>query len=162
MTTSPAQSVKQASLYERVGGYEAIYRMAANGLRRAMQDPVIGRYWQHMSESSFKREHINFVDFLVAQWGGPDNYRGRDMITTHRGMGITDEHWDALMNCIEAGQVAASVPDDLAQEIKAFFRKFKPVVAGSPSFRDVVLAHPEMDITKGMQSVGVVWPERKI
>jgi len=32
-------------------------------------------------------------------------------------------------------------------------------VIGSPSYRDVVLAHPEMDPAKGMKSVGVIWPK---
>ena len=160
MTEQPTSREKQKSLYERVGGYDVIYKMAAAGLRRAMADPVIGHFWNHMSESSFKREHINFVDFLVAQWGGNDNYRGKDMITTHRGMGITEEHWDALMNCIAQGHAEASLPKALAEEIQAFFRKWKPAVVGSPSYRDVVLAHPDMDVTKGMASVGIVWPPR--
>ncbi|MFE5790583.1 hypothetical protein [Rhodococcus erythropolis] len=32
---------------------------------------------------------------------------------------------------------------------------------GSPSYRDVVLEHPEIDVTKGMKSVCVMWPSRK-
>ncbi len=157
---SPAASddVSQPSLYTRLGGYDAIYQLAGAALKKAMEHPDIGHIWSHMSESTFLKEHINFVDFLSAQWGGNAVYRGRDMVTAHRGMGLTDVHWNAMFDCLEACYEEFGVPQPLREEIDATFRKFKPVVVGSPSYRDVVLTHPDMDVTKGMKSVGVEWP----
>lgn len=150
------------SLYARLGGYDAIYQFAAASLRKAMEHPKIGHIWNHMSESTFFREHINFVDFLSAEWGGNAVYRGRDMVTAHRGMGLTEEHWRAMFDCLEACYEEFGLPPDLREEINATFEKYKPAVVGSPSYRDVVIAHPELDITKGMRSVGVIWPKPKI
>jgi hemoglobin len=147
------------SLYARLGGYDAIYQFAAAALRKTMADPVIGHIWNHMSESTFLKEHINFVDFLCAHWGGNTLYRGRDMVTAHRGMGLTEEHWQAMLHCLEQCYDDYGLPRELRDEINVFFEKFKPSIVGSPSYRDVVLAHPEMDITKGMRSAGVVWPK---
>ncbi len=149
---------QQASLYTRLGGYDAIYQFAAAALRKTMADPTIGHIWNHMSESTFFKEHINFVDFLCAQWGGNTVYRGRDMVTAHRGMGLTEEHWQAMFHCLEQCYDDFGLPRPLRDEINVFFEKYKPAIVGGPSYRDVVLAHPEMDITKGMKSVGVVWP----
>lgn len=70
----------QPSLYERLGGYDAIYVFAAQALKKAMSHPDIMHIWAHMSEDTFHKEHINFVDFLSAQWGGHVKYRGRDMV----------------------------------------------------------------------------------
>lgn len=157
-TTAPTAS--EPSLYERLGGYDAIYAFAAEALKKAMAHPDIGHIWAHVSESSFYREHDNFVEFLCAQWGGKVRYRGRDMVTAHRGMGLTEVHWRGMFDCIYETYDQFDLPQDLRDEIDASVNKFKPVVVGSPSYRDVVIAHPEIDVTKGMKSVGVVWPAR--
>lgn len=146
------------SLYERVGGYDGIYEFAGAALRKGMAHPVTGHIWAHMSESTFQKEHINFVDFLASHWGGNVLYRGRDMATTHRGMGLTEEHWNAMFETIYECYDEFGVPQEVRDEINVFLEQFKPVVVGSPSYRDVVLAHPEMCIGKGMKSVGVHWP----
>ena len=152
---------QQESLYSRLGGYDNIYAFGGEALKKAMAHPAIGHIWAHMSESTFYKEHINFVDFLAEHWGGNARYRGRDMITAHRGMGLTDEHWAAMFDCLRDTYEQFGLPQELREEIDEFFRRFYPVVVGSPSYRDVVLAHPEMDVTKGMTSVGVVWPDRR-
>lgn len=124
-----------------------------------MAHPVIGHIWAHMSESTFQKEHINFVDFLSQHWGGSAKYRGRDMVTAHRGMGLTEEHWQATLDCLEECYNDYDLAPELRKEVNDFLVKFKPAVIGSPSYRDVVLAHPEMDPAKGMKSVGVIWPK---
>lgn len=150
----------QDSLYARLGGYDSIYVFAAAALRKGMAHPKIGHIWRHMSESTFHKEHINFVDFLAVEWGGNAQYRGRDMVTAHRGMGLTEEHWNAMFECLYECYDEFNLPQNLRDEINETFNKYKSVVVGSPSFRDVALAHPEMDITKGMKSVGVHWPSK--
>ena len=149
---------EKPSLYTRLGGYDAIYVFAGESLKKAMMHPDIGHIWAHMSESTFYKEHINFVDFLCEHWGGNVRYRGRDMITTHRGMGLTDKHWNAMFDCMEECYDQFGLPTELREEINTFLEQFKPAVVGSPSYRDVVLANPDIDITKGMSSVGVIWP----
>lgn len=151
---------QQLSLYTRLGGYDAIHQFAGAVLRKTMAHPAIGHIWAHMSESTFQKEHINFVDFLCLHWGGNTVYRGRDMVTAHRGMGLTEVHWQAVMDCMEECYDDYALPQDLRKEVNDFIVKFKPAVIGSPSYRDVVLAHPEMDVAKGMKSVGISWPDK--
>ena len=151
-------STLQPSLYERLGGYDAIYSFAGLILRKCMEHPAIGHIWSHMSESTFQKEHINIVGYLAEHRGGQAKYRGRDMVTAHRGMGLTEVHWQAVFECLDACYEDAKVPADIREEVNAFLTKFKPAVIGSPSYRDVVLAHPEMDVAKGMKSVGITWP----
>ncbi|WP_199901855.1 hypothetical protein [Herbaspirillum rubrisubalbicans] len=81
------------------------------------------------------------------------------MVTAHRGMGLTEVHWQAVMECMDECYDNFAVPTDIREEVTAFLTKFKPAVIGSPSYRDVVLAHPEMDVAKGMKSVGITWPK---
>ena len=150
---------QKPSLYERLGGYDAVYAFAGEVLKTCMKHPDIGHIWAHVSESSFQKEHINFVDFLCKHWGGNTVYRGRDMVTAHRGMGLTEVHWKAVFESINECYENFNVPQDIREEVTAFLTQFKPAVIGSPSYRDVVLSHPDMDVTKGMKSVGIHWPK---
>lgn len=148
----------EESLYDRLGGWNSIYAFSTTAMKHAIEHPVIGVFWQHATESMIKEETLHLIDFLAARWGGPDTYRGKDMVTTHRGMGVTEEHWNALFEALEVTYNEFGLPTELRQEVNADLEKLKPTIVGSPAYRDVILNHPEIDIMSGMRSVGVHWP----
>ncbi|WP_111510872.1 group I truncated hemoglobin [Mycobacterium kyogaense] len=153
------QASEQASLYDRIGGLEAVQFLARTLVTRAILNPTIGHVWNHKTEAEVQEEISGFVEFLGMHWGGPHTYHGPDMATSHRGMGITEEYWDALFNDIVTPAFEEfSIPQREAEEIDAFLRSFKSVVVGSPRFREVLQSNPDMDVMQGMKSVGVVWP----
>ena len=49
-------SDKKKTLYERLGGYEAIAAVANDLLRRLQADPQLGRFWAHRGEDGIERE----------------------------------------------------------------------------------------------------------
>ena len=81
------------SLYDRLGGYDAIAAVANNMLPRLMADEQLGRFWQNRGEDGIEREKQLLIDFLVHASGGPMLYTGRNMTTTHRGMQISEADW---------------------------------------------------------------------
>jgi len=85
------------SLYERVGGYDVIAAMTDDLLQRVTKDPLIGDYWKGHSYDSMKRDRQLIVDFLCESTGGPVIYMGRDMKTSHDGLGITESDWDVFI-----------------------------------------------------------------
>lgn len=150
---------EKASLYERLGGLEAIQFLARTLVTRAMLNPTIGHIWDHKTEDEVQAEINGFVDFLSEHWGGDLKFTGRDMASVHRGMGVTEEYWNALFDdVITPAYEEFQIDPEIAQEVDAFLRSFKPVIVGSPSFKDVVKANPEMDVMQGMKSVGITWP----
>ena len=68
----------------------------------------------------------------------------------------TTPQWSALF--IDNCYVEFGLTPDLIEEVDTFLRSFKPAVVGSPSFKDVVQANPDMDVMKGMKGVGIKWP----
>ena len=146
------------TLYERVGGYDAIYKFAEDILTRLMKDDEIGHIWANRSEERILEEHQNFVDWLCAHWGGPMMYRGRDLAAVHRGMGITDRHWQILFEKINESFDEVTLPNALRTEIMRFLTQFKPQIVGSPSLREMVRAGSPVGFTKGMEAMGVTWP----
>ncbi|WP_055476536.1 group I truncated hemoglobin [Gordonia sp. HS-NH1] len=148
-----------ASLYDRLGGLETVKFLAKTLVVRAMLNPTIGHIWNHKTEAEVQEEISGFVEFLGMHWGGPHTYHGPDMATSHRGMGITEEYWDALFDDIVTPAFAEfDIPAREAEDIEAFLRSYRSVIVGSPTFKDVIKEHPDMDVMAGMKSVGVTWP----
>src|SRR5258707_12142176 len=86
------------TLYERLGGYDAITAVANDLLPRLRADPQLERFWAHRGEDGVMREKQLLIDFLCASAGGPMYYRGRDMVLTHRGMPIRDNDWNVFLD----------------------------------------------------------------
>ncbi len=91
-------SDEKKTLYERLGGYDAITAVANDLLLRLRADPQLGRFWAHRGEDGVKREKQLLIDFFCASAGGPTYYRGRDMVLVHRGMCISESDWNVFLD----------------------------------------------------------------
>jgi hemoglobin len=98
------------SLYERLGGYDAIRAVVNNLLPRLQADAVLARFWQNRGADGIEREKQLLVDFLCAQAGGPMYYTGRDMVLSHRGMKISERDWTAFIGHLNATLDAFKLP----------------------------------------------------
>ena len=85
------------TLYKRLGGYDAIAAVCDDLLPRLMGDAQLARFWQNRAQDSIRREKQLLVDFLCSCSGGPLYYVGRDMKTSHRGMGISESDWQRFI-----------------------------------------------------------------
>src|SRR2546427_658361 len=65
------------------------------------------------------------IDFLCASAGGPLYYRGRDMATAHRGMGISESDWPIFLNHVKATLDKFAVPARERGEALAFVESLK-------------------------------------
>ena len=120
-----------ASLYERLGGYDAIAAVADNLLPRLMGDDLLARFWQHRGNDGLAREKQLLIDFLCASAGGPMYYTGRDMTTSHRGMGITTADWDAFLGHLNDTLAAFDVPSAETTEVVAFIESTRSEIVES-------------------------------
>ena len=69
--------MSEPTLYQRLGGYDAIAAVCADLLPRLQADPLLERFWLHRGEDGIKREYQLLVDFLCNAAGGPMYYTGR-------------------------------------------------------------------------------------
>ena len=104
-------TTSEKSLYERIGGYDAIAAATDDLLERITADPEIGYYWAGHSDDSMKRDRQLIVDFLCEALGGPVIYRGRDMRLSHIGLGISERDWEIFVNHTEATLDKFQVPE---------------------------------------------------
>ena len=118
-------SAKEKSLYDRLGGYDAICAVANDLLPRLQADPQLGRFWAHRGDDGAAREKQLLIDFLCASAGGPMYYRGRDMTLTHRGMRISESDWNIFLGHAAATLAKFQVPDAERREVVAFVQGLK-------------------------------------
>lgn len=87
----------QDTLYRRLGGYDTIAAIIADLFQLLKEDERFQRFGQGRSLDSKARAQQLTVEQICALAGGPCLYLGRDMKTSHRGLGITAEEWDAFL-----------------------------------------------------------------
>jgi hemoglobin len=113
------------SLYKRLGGYDAIAAVADNLLPRLTGDARLARFWAHRPDDSVRREKQLLIDFLCASAGGPLYYVGRDMKTSHRGMGVSEQDWQVFLGHVNATLDAFKVPTQEKSEVLGFVESLK-------------------------------------
>jgi hemoglobin len=119
-------SSDKKTLYERLGGYDAITAVANDLLPRLNADSQLGRFWSHRGgEDGVKREKQLLIDFLCASTGGPMYYRGRNMVLTHRGMRISESDWNMFLGHAAATLAKFQVPEAEQQEVVAHVQSLK-------------------------------------
>ncbi|MFM8217843.1 MAG: group I truncated hemoglobin, partial [Planctomycetaceae bacterium] len=114
------QPTGPASLYQRLGGYDAITAVVGLLLPRLQSDPQLGRFWAHRGTDGLRREEQLLIDFLCQATGGPLYYTGRDLKTSHQGMRISASDWRIFLR-----HVTATLDETLAgrpeyQEVLSF------------------------------------------
>lgn len=117
-----------ATLYARLGGYDAIAAVADDLLPRLMSDPQLGRFWENRAADSIRREKQLLIDFLCASAGGPLYYTGRDMATSHKGMGISAGDWEAFLGHLRATLDKFQVPAGERRDVLAFVESTKAAI----------------------------------
>jgi len=118
--------MSEKTLYERLGGYDAISAVANDLLPRLQEDSQLARFWQHRGEDGLKREKQLLVDFLCSSAGGPLYYTGRDMKISHEGMKISESDWSRFLGHLNATLQAFQVPQAECDEVVAFVQSTKP------------------------------------
>jgi hemoglobin len=120
---------KPASLYTRLGGYDAIAAMVDDLLPRLRSDELLSRFWASpRSLDTHNRERQLAVDFIASAAGGPTLYLGRDMKMSHKGMGITKADYAAFMRCLAVSLDTFQVAEPERSEVVAFVTGLKPEI----------------------------------
>jgi hemoglobin len=89
----------EGSLYERLGGVDAITAVARAFDERAGKDDRIN---QKFARTNLDRLTKEFVDQLCQDTGGPCTYTGLSMTQAHTNMGVTNGEFDAFMEDLAA------------------------------------------------------------
>ena len=113
-------SDEAASLYQRLGGYDAIAAVVDDLLPRLTGDEQLGRFWQYRPTDSVRREKQLLIDYLCQSTGGPLLYVGRNMSDSHLGMGVNAADWNVFVGHLKATLDKLSVGETEQGEVIGF------------------------------------------
>jgi hemoglobin len=113
------------SLYERLGGYDAIVAVVNEILPRLQEDGQLGRFWQNRGDDGIAREKQLLIDFLASSAGGPKYYTGRDMTLSHVGMQISESDWARFIGHVTAVLDAFELPERERGDVLGFIDSTK-------------------------------------
>lgn len=105
---------QQATLYDRLGGEPAVTAVVEKFTEEVGKDARINCQFATTNFDRFKRllsQHLCLIT------GGGCRYTGRDMVTIHKGMGITNADFTALVEDLIAALNFFSVPEQEKTEL---------------------------------------------
>ncbi len=83
------------SLYERLGGTDGITNIASDVVDIHLQNPRVSNRYVNSDINTLKN---GAATFFISGTGGPDVYKGKDMLATHKGMNIDEGEFIAVLD----------------------------------------------------------------
>ena len=118
---------KESSLYDRLGGKPAITAVVDDFIGNVAGDSRInGRF----ANANIPRLKLMLVDQICAASGGPCTYSGRDIVSAHKGMNITDGEFGALVGDLVKSLDKFKVPEKEKGELLGALGGMKPQIVG--------------------------------
>ena len=92
-----ANAGEQKSLYERLGGYDAISAVVDVFLEKVWADPEIERFFIGMGTDTRNQLRQKNKNLLCYNTGGPCKKINRPLKQAHAGLGLTDKDFDIVV-----------------------------------------------------------------
>lgn len=92
--TGDTAAAPQKSLYERLGGQDAIVAVVDDMVANIAADTRINAFFANADIPNLKAK---LVEQICEASGGPCTYTGKSMKESHAGMGVKEEHFNALV-----------------------------------------------------------------
>ncbi len=127
MQSEKAESKAGAALYHRLGGVNSIKVVVDDFVGFVAADTRINSRFTKTDVPKLK-QHL--VEQICQGTGGPCTYKGRDMVTTHQGMNITDSEFGALVEDLIKALDKNKVPEQEKQELLGILGPMKPAIVG--------------------------------
>src|SRR5689334_10382381 len=100
---SPLGGPMETSLYQRLGGEAAVVAAADLFYEKVLADELTRPFFDNVDMDAQIRKMVSFMTWA---FGGPAEYRGRDLRSSHAKLvseqGLSDLHFDVVANHLKA------------------------------------------------------------
>jgi hemoglobin len=121
------------SLYTRLGGRTAIEKVVADFVDAVVADDKIRpEHKKHFQEGDVAGLKRRLADQIGEATGGPEHYTGRNMKDAHKGLGITNGDFDALVADLGKALDRNTVPAKEQEELKALLAPMRADIVERP------------------------------
>lgn len=125
---APQAAAGGKTLYQRIGGYDAIAKIVDDFLPKLLAEPKIASMIGGLANTSRMRNRQLIVDQICHETGGPCLYIGRTMEEAHQGLEINDELWEFSQKAFGEVLDANRIKDPEKAELIALVEKLRPEI----------------------------------
>jgi hemoglobin len=120
------------SLYDRLGGKPAIVAVVDQFVTNVAGDKRINTFFKVTASDKTRLATFktNLVNLICQGSGGPCEYTGKTMKAAHKGMGITDANFNALVEDLVAALNKFKVGAKEKNDLLALLGPMKPDIVG--------------------------------
>ncbi|WP_395742301.1 hypothetical protein [Prosthecobacter sp.] len=120
---------REDSLYQKLGGKAAIDAVVDAFYVKVLADDRVKHFFDDVSMDKQRRKQ---KEFLSAAFGGPLPWTGKDMRKAHAGMGLTEEHFNAIAENLVNTLKDFKIKQELIDQVVAVALTTKDDVLGRP------------------------------
>jgi hemoglobin len=121
-----AQQSGSKTLYQRLGGYDAISAVVEDFAPKLFNDPKVDRFFVGMSTDSRKQFMQKNKNLICNVTGGPCQIISRPAKTAHGGLGITEADFDVVVQHLVDTLNKFKVPQPEQTELLNIVGSLKP------------------------------------
>ncbi len=99
------------TLYDQLGGQQAIERIVDDFYKRVLGDDTVNHFFADTDMEKQRRHQTAFISYAL---GSSKQYTGRSMEKAHAGLNLQPEHFDAIVKHLGDALAAHSMsPEDI-------------------------------------------------
>lgn len=110
----------EQSLYERLGGSDAVMAAVQLFYEKVMADEELASFFEGID---IPRQVDKQAKFMTLALGGPNDYTGRELFTAHRRLvlekGLSDTHFDAVLTYLAEALEELGIDASMREEVGA-------------------------------------------
>ena len=106
--------MSDASLYERIGGKDALNAAVDRFYERVLADDRIKQFFDSVDMDGQRKKQKRF---LAVVFGANEKWEGKDMRAAHAHLDLTEEHFTAVAENLQGALEDLKVPADLIGEV---------------------------------------------
>ena len=118
----------ERSLYDRIGGEKVVRAVTEDIWNNHSKNPIVNNRFAN-SDSTYVKQKV--FEIISATTGGSYKYTGKDMLTTHAGMNISDMEFNAVVDDVLKAFEMHNVGQQERNEVLAILWSVKDQVVNS-------------------------------
>lgn len=111
------------TIFQRLGGEDGIARIVDDVMAAHLDNPIVKARFENIKDM----EHAKLMacEFFCAGSGGPKAYTGKDMLTAHKGMNISEQEYLEVMDDTVDAMNKNQIDQDTINEVVAILYSLK-------------------------------------
>ena len=126
------ESTNGKSLYDRLGGIEGITSIVDDIVDYHMSNTAVNARFLPLKDNPehFAEVRQHLINFLAAGTGGPQEYKGKDMLSSHKGMNISQGEYMHVIDDIMKALSKNNIDEQTQKDVLAIAYSLKGEIAG--------------------------------